>query len=571
MRIIVARTAGFCMGVRRAMEMAVKALASAPPPVRSSGPLIHNRQVVALLAARGLKSENASGGTVVIRAHGVSADERQRLAAGAGAVVDASCPHVLASQRCAQAAVAAGKDVVLVGDAGHPEITALASYCEKAYIVADEETARQVALTRPFAVIAQTTFDRERYRRICDILQERFPNCVVHETICAATRQRQEEAAALARQTDALVVVGGKHSANTRRLAEIGRSLGKPVFHVENADEICIDDFKGFQTVGVTAGASTPGWLTEEVIAKLEEVPDWRPAALLHRFVRAAARSRMLTALGTACLLFAVAHLIRIRLVHGAAAMYAAAAFAFLAHTINRRHIPAETAGGGRPFDMFYRRHQRMLMILAWLGWGAAMLVAVQINFFAAGVLGFATAAAILYGVPLLPPSFKRRCLRDWPGSKDVLVAAAWTFVVVGMAVAASDGINLSAKKIAAASAIIFLLTYVKTVMLDLRDMESDHLLGIDTLPVWLGKARAISLLVFLHWVILAIIVLIAFLGGGAFAYLFILVPLYGVLALRILSSSGFKGETECQIIMDGQMLFAGLLAFLHKAAEKIL
>ncbi len=573
MRIIVARTAGFCLGVRRAMEMAIKALASAAPPVRSSGPLIHNRQAVALLASRGLKSEDAGekGGTVIIRAHGISAAERRLLAASGAAVVDATCPHVMASQRCAQAAAAAGKDVLLVGDAGHPEINALASYCAGAQVVADEEKARLIAPPRPFAVIGQTTFAGERYRHICDILRQRFPDCEIHDTICNATKQRQTETAELAKQADALVVVGGKHSANTRRLAEIGRSLGKPVFHVESAEEIRAEDFKGVQTVAVTAGASTPGWLTEEVIAKLEEVPDWRLLALLQRARRAAARSRLLTALGTASLLFAIAHLIRVQLTETAAAMYAAAAFAFLAHTINRRQMPAEVAESGQHRDGFYRRHRRILLILAWFGWTAGMLLAAQISLFAAAALGLATLAAIIYRVPILPPSYKRRCLRDWPGSKDALVAAAWAFVVVGMIVFASGGGNLSAKKIAGAAAIVFLLTYAKTVMLDLRDMESDHLLGIDTLPVWLGKKRAISLLVFLHWFLLALIAFVAFVSGGTFAYLFILVPLYGILALRTLARSGFKGEVECQIIMDGQLLFAGLLAFLHKTAENLL
>ncbi|MCX7935455.1 MAG: UbiA family prenyltransferase [Planctomycetota bacterium] len=199
------------------------------------------------------------------------------------------------------------------------------------------------------------------------------------------------------------------------------------------------------------------------------------------------------------------------------------------------------------------------------------MAAAAQIGPWAVGVWAIASAAAILYRVPLLPRTWQRRCLRDWPGSKDALVAAAWAFVVVGMMVLASDGCNLSVKKIAGAAAIVFLLTYVKTVMLDLRDMESDHLLGIETLPVWLGKARAISLLVFLHWFLLAFIAFVALVSGGTFAYLFILVPLYGILALRALARSGFKGETDCQIIMDGQLLFAGLLAFLHKTAENFL
>jgi (E)-4-hydroxy-3-methyl-but-2-enyl pyrophosphate reductase len=271
MKIVLARTAGFCMGVRRAMEIAEKAGRNEETPVYTHGPLIHNAQAVEFLESQGVRAvesvEGLARGRVVIRAHGIPAQEEARLKELGFTTIDATCPRVTASQRRIAQASRKGRSVVLVGDRDHAETVGLAGHASTpVHIISSEAEAREVSVESPFCVLAQTTFNAATYARICAILRERDPSCTVYDSICRATAERQQEARELAADCDALVVVGGRHSANTCRLAEIAREAGKAAFHVESAEELDTEALAGFERIGVTAGASTPAWVTETVI-----------------------------------------------------------------------------------------------------------------------------------------------------------------------------------------------------------------------------------------------------------------------------------------------------------------
>lgn len=262
------------MGVRRAVEIALEATKNGRI-VYSLGPLIHNRHAVEELRKRGVhvvEEDAIPAGPVVIRAHGVAPSVYARLRADGCEVIDATCPHVLASQRLLQEASKAGKEILLIGDPHHPEIQGLTGHAVTPVTIF--QTLEEVEAYRPsgpFAVLAQTTFSSERYEEMIKVLRERFPDCEIHQTICDATELRQRETRELLEQADALIVVGGKESANTRRLYEIGRESGKPTFHIESAEELRWEDVFSFPIVAVTAGASTPDDVIERVIARLTE------------------------------------------------------------------------------------------------------------------------------------------------------------------------------------------------------------------------------------------------------------------------------------------------------------
>lgn len=274
--MIVKRAAvlGHCMGVRRAVELALKTAAEAEElPVYTLGPLIHNPQAVAELAARGVHSleannldEGVAGKTVIIRAHGVPPALIAALREFGAHVVDATCPRVLASQRRAAEFHARGYRVVIVGDRDHGEVAGIAGYAPGSLVVASPEEAEALKIEGPIAVIAQTTIKAEEYRRVCDSLARRFPVLEVVDSICPATEERRRALVDLAQETDAIVVVGGKNSANTTRLHSTALALGVPAFHVETAAELSEEVFS-FERVGVTAGASTP----ESLVAEVEE------------------------------------------------------------------------------------------------------------------------------------------------------------------------------------------------------------------------------------------------------------------------------------------------------------
>jgi 4-hydroxy-3-methylbut-2-enyl diphosphate reductase len=284
--MIVKRAAvlGRCMGVRRAVELAMKAAGSdaqgKAEGVFTLGPLIHNPQTVAELEAKGIFAVESAGdglfkdgagrivelagAAVVIRAHGVPPLLREALGQAGAKVLDATCPRVLASQRRAQDYAQRGWTVVIAGDRDHGEVTGIAGFAPKAFIVGSPEEASAVESEGPVALIAQTTIKVEEYAAIRAALSRKFPVLEVVDSICPATGERQKALADLARECEAIVVVGGRNSANTTRLLATARELGRPAWLVEGPQELP-PELARYASVGVTAGASTPDEAIEAV------------------------------------------------------------------------------------------------------------------------------------------------------------------------------------------------------------------------------------------------------------------------------------------------------------------
>lgn len=275
--VIIAKSAGFCWGVKRAFDKVLEiAEASAPSDkLYTLGPLIHNPQAVRELERKGVKvlDEVAGkiGGTVFIRTHGLSPSEREKLRKSGAKIVDATCPDVGIIQGLVRKHVRKGYNIVIIGDHKHPEVKALQGYAEgKGMVVNSLSEAESLPSnwTR-ICVVAQSTQDEKRFNELVDFLKKRYANCEVFDTICASTMERQDEVKRLADVVDAMVVVGGHNSANTARLAEISRETGVPTFHVETAEELDLEALKRFEKIGITAGSSTPDWLINELVKKL--------------------------------------------------------------------------------------------------------------------------------------------------------------------------------------------------------------------------------------------------------------------------------------------------------------
>jgi 4-hydroxy-3-methylbut-2-en-1-yl diphosphate reductase len=280
--MIVRRAAvmGRCMGVKRAVDMALAAAAREESGgVFTLGPLIHNPQAVADLEKAGVRAISegevdgrVSGRAVVLRAHGVPPAQRDRLLALGARIIDATCPRVLASQRKAASYAARGWTVVIAGDKGHGEVAGIAGHAPGALVVGGPEEARAALPPdprgRPLALIAQTTIKKEEYEAIRAALAEGHPLLEVVDSICPCTEDRLAALAALAAEVDAILIVGGRNSANTARLLSTATALGKPAWLVETAAEIPQATF-GFARVGISAGASTPERLINEVEERL--------------------------------------------------------------------------------------------------------------------------------------------------------------------------------------------------------------------------------------------------------------------------------------------------------------
>ena len=274
MEIIVARHAGVCYGVRRALTLATEA-ADASACVKTLGPLIHNPLAVEQLRDQGIDVadtlDDANHGTLVVRSHGVAPDVIDAARAKGLDVVDATCPHVTAVQEAAGLLAREGYFVIIVGEADHPEVEGIRGWAGEGAIVVEavDELPERFG-TRKVGVVVQTTQSVDRLRDIVSALLVRAGELRVFNTICAATTLRQESAADLAKDVDVVIVVGGHNSGNTTRLAEISRGYNERVHHVESVDELDAEWFEGAARVGVTAGASTPEEQIEAVVAAIE-------------------------------------------------------------------------------------------------------------------------------------------------------------------------------------------------------------------------------------------------------------------------------------------------------------
>ena len=269
-----AATAGFCMGVSLALhklDTAIRKNGMDGAPVSricTCGPIIHNPQVLGSYAAKGVAclkspSEASCGDTVVIRAHGITTDEEATLHACGATVIDATCPRVKSAQVSIRKAIEEGgcEGLLLFGDADHPEVRGLISYCpapSRVFASAAEILDDMPDAKKKWVLASQTTQDATIFRNIRRALEEHCPDITVLSTICDATGERQAEARRIATDVDAMVVVGGRSSGNTRRLAELAAEAGIPTYHVEVIEELSPNALQGLRSVGLTAGASTP-------------------------------------------------------------------------------------------------------------------------------------------------------------------------------------------------------------------------------------------------------------------------------------------------------------------------
>ena len=276
MKLTIGKHAGFCFGVRRAVQTAFDA-AGAQIPCVTLGPLIHNPQEVARLERAGIRAvasldEVAPGQTVIIRSHGVTPDVYARCEALGIRYIDATCPHVSHIHQLVKAYSEQGDAVLIVGEAEHPEVVGIAGWAAgPVFILPDADAARAAALPGRAMVVAQTTIRRERFEEVLAVLRERVADLTVRMTICAATSQRQQEAGELSRMADAMVVVGGKNSSNTQKLYETCRARCPRTLLVETPEDVPEGAFSGAEHVAVTAGASTPQWLLLQVRERIAQ------------------------------------------------------------------------------------------------------------------------------------------------------------------------------------------------------------------------------------------------------------------------------------------------------------
>lgn len=280
MKITVAKTAGFCMGVERAVHLALKNSDNGEKKLYTLGPLIHNNQTIKMLEKNNVTplpvdDVNVPTGTnILIRAHGIAPKIEEEYRNKGYNLIDGTCPKVKLVHRVITKYKDRGYDIVITGDEGHAEVIGLMGYAEgHGHLIGSVSDISNLPRDmEKICIVSQTTFNMAEYDEVVSEINKQFPhaNVIGEKTICSATDKRQTEVVDVCAMTEMMVIVGGKHSANTLRLAEMAGESGKPVVHIEDTAELTKEHFVNVKHVGITAGASTPGWLVEEVVEKIK-------------------------------------------------------------------------------------------------------------------------------------------------------------------------------------------------------------------------------------------------------------------------------------------------------------
>lgn len=274
MKVKVAETAGFCFGVKRAVDKVYQLIEEGVSPIYTLGPIIHNEEVVSDLESKGVRVIQAENldqiqdGTVVIRSHGVGRDIYRKLKENDLEYVDVTCPFVLKIHRIVERESKAGRHIVIIGNEAHPEVEGIRGWCEgESTVIKTKEQAEKFLESPPkkVCIVSQTTFNYKNFQELVEILAKKRYDKLVLNTICNATSERQAEAAEIAKTVDAMVVIGGRHSSNTQKLYEICSGECKNTYYIQTLADLDSDSFQSIQCVGITAGASTPNKIIEEV------------------------------------------------------------------------------------------------------------------------------------------------------------------------------------------------------------------------------------------------------------------------------------------------------------------
>ena len=573
MRITVAKTAGFCMGVRRAVEMVLDAPENYPQPIYTYGPLIHNPQVLELLEEKSIRIlheiPDSGSGTVLIRAHGVPHEASARLEAAGFKVVNATCPRVIRVQTIIRKHAAKGYPTIIIGDKDHPEVVGLLGYAgSQGEVVSTLEAFSALPTYDAAIVVAQTTQNRNLYDQIRQWTAQHYSHYKVFETICNSTDKRQAEVLEMAQEADAIVVVGGKESGNTRRLAEIAEKAGTRAFHVETDAELNPTAFAGLHHVAITAGASTPNWMISRVYRTLEKIP-LRKGPSINRLFYVLRRGLLLTntyvALGAGALCYACIQLQRLQMTKPLASVMVAVLYVFSMHTLNNliRTQSDRYNDPGRAY--FYHRYRIPLLLLAIIAGGWGLIIASQFGKVPFIILLTMSLMGLGYDLRVLPENglwgrYSR--LRDIPGAKTILITLAWGVVAVLLpAVSASGPIKIG-------SYFVFvwcmILVFSRTAFFDTLDMQGDRMVGKETIPLVFGHQKT---RVFLQWILLFVIPLMMFavvldiIPGLGVALT--ICPLILLWILHLYAQNAITSTIRIEFWVETQFIFAGFLSYL--------
>ena len=574
MKILIAKTSGFCMGVRRAVEMVLDAPDQNTNPIFTYGPLIHNPQVLNLLKSKDIsvldEIPSHGDGTVLIRAHGVPPSTKEKLQDVNFNVIDATCPRVIKVQTIIRKHAKKGFAAIIIGNKDHPEVIGLLGYArDKGFVIGSMREMEALPDFENAIIVAQTTQNTQFFESVKTWAATYHPHYKIFNTICDSTTRRQAEVKHLAEAVDAVIVVGGHNSGNTRRLAEIARESGKPTYHIESEtdlDKIDTDALVAARHVGITAGASTPNWVIKKVYRALEALQvkreqSWR--RIFFGLQRALLLTNIYVSLGAGCLSYASLKL------QGFSQLFPYVLISML--YVQSMHILAHLTGSKADQyndperAAFYSKYTILLTILALAAGSAGLVIAFTLGLFPFLLLLVLSLLGLSYNLRLVPHNIfwlKYRRLRDIPGSKTFMIAVAW-----GIVTALLPPLSLS-DKAHWVTVLIFLwaagIVFVRTAFFDVLDMQGDRIVGKETIAILLGEKRSLRLLkIMLLVLITALLLLSAFHLISYLGFVLVASPITLLVLLSAYEQGILLPSVKLEFLVETNFVLAGVIAFL--------
>ena len=562
------------MGVRRAVEMVLDAPNKHAGPICTYGPLIHNPQVLNLLEEKGIsilpEIPDHGSGTVLIRAHGVPPKTKEDLKAAGFKIIDATCPRVIKVQAIIRKHAKQGYASIIIGDKNHPEVIGLLGFAgDKGYVV---DSLADLESLPPFdkaIIVAQTTQNTRFFEKVKNWAARQCPHYKIFDTICDSTAKRQSEVRQLADSVDAVIVVGGLNSGNTRRLAEIAQQTGKPTYHIESESELDSKALSSVQNVGITAGASTPNWVINRIYRALEILPytkkqSWRRALITIQ--RALLLTNIYVSIGAGCLSYACTKLLGIA--NFFPHMLISILYVQSMHILNNLTGTKEDRYNDPERASFYNNNMTLLALLAVIAGGAGLMTAYTLGVIPFLILLVMSIMGLSYNQKLIPgwlTGSKYRRIRDVPGSKTVLIAIAWGIVTALLP--SLSGPSSSSP----GTAVVFLwsicLVFVRTAFFDLLDTQGDRIVGKETIPLLLGEKRTISLLkAMLVFVLAALIVSSALHLTSNLGFALAICPIFVFIVLSAHQRGHMLPGTRLEFLVETNFVMAGIIAFTWSA-----
>lgn len=504
--LYLADTAGFCWGVKRAVDIAMSTANKSKKAIYTYGPLIHNPQTLIILEKLGINILNdlndlPRSGTVIVRAHGITLEEREKLGMSGLEIVDATCPKVKRIQKIISKNIKKAQKIYIYGDKDHSEVRGLLGYAANKGIVVDNSNKEILNISGPSILLCQTTVNKKSWEDFTNAVRKKCKDIRVYNTICDATTQRQEELRDILQIVDLMIIIGGKNSANTQRLYNISREYTHNVIHIENPNELDKKQIRGFEKIGVTAGASTPAFVIQNAMELIGDAKKEKKGSILRLssyFIRYFYLSDIYSSIGIAGL----SYMLQGWLGLGKSIFPVFTLFFFFWGLLLMNHLLSTQDRILNNFIKvdFYNRYARPLTIVSLISLSFSILLTYMHNLYSLPVLIFTLLLSYAYQKPL-----KFLPLKNVKASKDFVFSAAICVISTIFPLLFFNEMNIT-PNILFPAIFIFFVALIRSLLFDIRDMNRDKIFGKETLPILIGKEKTEAMIYALSVILMAIL-----------------------------------------------------------------